>query len=63
MKKSNKGKVSHLHTSDGRISPDRAIALATKVLKSKSPAEVRKLVATPVILKGSDGKPLPIKKT
>lgn len=58
-----KRKYPNVHTSDGRISPDKAIALVTKIVKSKTPEEVRKIVATPVVLKGSDGKPLPERKT
>ena len=57
------GKRSPVHTADGRINPDKAFALVTKILESKTPEEVRKIVATPVVLKGSDGKPLKEQKT
>jgi len=55
-------KKSPLHTADGRINPDKAIALCTEVIRSMTPQEVRKLADTPVILKGSDGKPLKARK-
>lgn len=51
-------KKSPLHNADGRINPDKAIALCTEVIRSMTPQEVRKLADTPVILKGSGGKPL-----
>lgn len=52
-----------LHTADGRINPDKAFALCTEILRSMTPQEVRKLADTPVVLKGSDGKPLKEQKT
>lgn len=51
-------KKTPLHTADGRINPDKAIALCTEVIRSMTPQEVRKLANTPVVLKGSDGRPL-----
>jgi len=56
--KNQNGRRSPIHTADGRINPDKAIALVTKILESKTPEEVRKIINTPVVLKGSDGKPL-----
>ena len=61
-KDSKSQKRSPIHTRDGRINPDKAIALVTEVIASMTPQEVRKLADTPVILKGRDGKPLKERK-
>ena len=62
MSKNSKNPHANIYNRDGRINPDKALALVTKIVKSKTPAEVRKLVEKPVVLRGSDGKPLPKRK-